>query len=372
MLETGGFDHGLAGPRHLRQRPPCDGAPRSVGALHRSRVRARGTPGPVRDPAGHAGPGEEPRRSPARSHPSVARRRPEDRVAGTARHGVRRVRGQRLGRPIADRRDGRRRPRSRRALSIAWAVRPGHRLRRPDRLRRSRAGVRHGHRPGLQRLAQGLLRSRAGPHVRCRDGRGPRCERRRGGSSAVRRATRLQGDLPSARGGEPSTVAPPGLRPVVGGDPAPRRPVGVPRWRADLPDARLRARGARPTHVVAHLQPAARHPVRDRLPVRWRRARALPRSQGRAARGQLLLGALVPVSPRRALGVDRVVRGTRADDATVGVLQTQLLDLGGSRRGDGAAVRRHVRRRTPHLLDGLPPRRFEVPARGRARSTSSR
>ena len=47
-------------------------------------------------------------------------------------------------------------------------------------------------------------------------------------------------------GGEPPAVAPPGLRPAVGRDRAPRRAAGVPRRRPDLPHARLRARGARP------------------------------------------------------------------------------------------------------------------------------
>src|SRR5690348_4152026 len=76
------------------------------------------------------------------------------------------------------------------------------------------------------------------------------------------------------------------------------------------------------------------------------------------------MGTVVPLPPRRALGVDGLVRGARAHDAPVGVLQAQLLDLGRSRRDDRAALRREVRRRTPPLLDRLPPRRLEVPARG--------
>ena len=46
--------------------------------------------------------------------------------------------------------------------------------------------------------------------------------------------------------GEPSTVAPPGVRPAVGGGRAPRRADRVPRRRADVPQARLQPRGPRP------------------------------------------------------------------------------------------------------------------------------
>ena len=54
------------------------------------------------------------------------------------------------------------------------------------------------------------------------------------------------------------------------------------------------------------------------------------------------------------------LRGARAHDEAVGVLPAQLLALGRGRRGDGAAVRRGVRRRQPRLLDRLPARRLEV------------
>ena len=63
----------------------------------------------------------------------------------------------------------------------------------------------------------------------------------------------------------------------------------------------------------------------------------------------------------------------RADDAAIGVLQAQLLGLGRGRRGDGAALRRDVRRREADLLDRLPPRRLEIPPRsGRLRQASAR
>ena len=115
------------------------------------------------------------------------------------------------------------------------------------------------------------------PHVRGGHGGGARRRRRGRRGAALRGGARLQGDLPAAGRGEPPAVAPPGLRPAVGRDPAPRRAAGVPRRRPDLPDARLRARGAGQADAVAHLQPAAGDPVRDGVPVRRRRARALPR-----------------------------------------------------------------------------------------------
>ena len=106
------------------------------------------------------------------------------------------------------RRHGRRGTRPRRALPVARLVRPRHRFVRADRRRRTGARVRNGHRPRLQRLAQGLLRSRPRPDVRRRDGRAPRRLRRGRGSPAVRGGARLQGDLPGAGGGEPAAVAP--------------------------------------------------------------------------------------------------------------------------------------------------------------------
>ena len=71
-----------------------------------------------------------------------------------------------------------------------------------------------------------------------------------------------------------------------------------------------------------------------------------PDLRGRAARGQLLVGAVVPVPARRALRVDGLVRGARAHDEAVRLLPAQLLDLGGGRRGHRDALHRHVRRTT--------------------------
>ena len=146
-------------------------------------------------------------------------------------------------------------------------------------------------------------------HVRRGHGRAARRRRRGRRGAPVRRGARLQGDLPRAGDGEPPTVAPPGVRPAVGGDRAPRRADRVPRRRADVPHARLQPRGPPRDDAVAHVQPAARHPVRHRVLLRRRHPPALPRPAGRAARGQLLVGAVVPVPPRRALRVGRV--GTR-------------------------------------------------------------
>src|SRR5581483_2621089 len=60
----------------------------------------------------------------------------------------------------------------------------------------------------------------------------------------------------------------------------------------------------------------------------------------------------------------RPVRGARLQAEAVGVLPRELLPRGRGRRGARPAVRRVVRRRQPRLLDGLSPRRLEVPARG--------
>src|SRR5262249_14284769 len=94
-----------------------------------------------------------------------------------------------------------------------------------------------------------------------------------------------------------------------------------------------------------------------------RRVRALPEASLRAPGGELLVGSLALLPPRRALRVGGTTGGAGAPDEAVGVLPPQLLALGRGRRGDGAAVRRGLRRRQPGLLDGLSARRLEVPAR---------
>ena len=99
---------------------------------------------------------------------------------------------------------------------------------------------------------------RARPPVRRGHGRAPRHRGRGARGPPLRRGARLQGDLPRARLREPPAVAPPGLRPAVGRDPAARRPDRVPRRRPDLPHARLLARRVRQADDVAHVQPAAR------------------------------------------------------------------------------------------------------------------
>ena len=57
------------------------------------------------------------------------------------------------------------------------------------------------------------------------------------------------------------------------------------------------------------LQPAARHPVRARSASPAAACSSGSRTCARAARGQLLVGAVAPRPPRRALRVDRLVRG---------------------------------------------------------------
>ena len=152
----------------------------------------------VRDHARHAGAGEEPRDAPHGRDPPAAGRGPQDGLAEAPRQRLRGIGGPGLGRAVADRRHGRRGPRPGGAVPLPRAVRARPRLVRADRRRRAGARVRHGHRPRLQRLAEGLLRPRSRPHVRCGHGGGPRRRRRRRRGAALRGGARLQGHLPAA------------------------------------------------------------------------------------------------------------------------------------------------------------------------------
>src|SRR5207244_2853353 len=69
--------------------------------------------------------------------------------------------------------------------------------------------------------------------------------------------------------------------------------------------------------------------------------------------------------PRRALGVGGTPRGAGGAEEAVGVLPVELLPRRRGGRDAGQAVCRVVRRREPRLLDGLPARGLEVPARRR-------
>ncbi len=180
--------HGAAGPRHLRQRPPRHGAGRPLGALHRPGLRARGAARARRDHPRHAGAGEEPRDAPHRLDPTATRRGSQDGVAGAPRQRLRGFRGPGLGRPVADRRHGRRGARPRRALPLPRALRARPRFVRADRRRRPGTRVRHRDRPRLQRLAEGLLRPRARPDVR--RGHGGAARRRRAPSRRLGAAWR--------------------------------------------------------------------------------------------------------------------------------------------------------------------------------------
>ena len=129
----------------------------------------------------------------------------------------------------------------------------------------------------------------------------------------LRGGARLQGDLPRARDGQPPPVAPPCVRPALGRGRAPRRARSRSTAAARRTSRPTSASRCSPELMLWHtLQPAARHPVRHRVLLRRRHPRALPRPARRAARGQLLVGAVVPVPPRRALRVDGLVRGARA------------------------------------------------------------
>ena len=253
------------------------------------------------------------------------------------------VRGGGVERRVAGGGDGRRGSRHGRALPVARAVRARARQRRADRRRRPRAGVRHRHRPGVQRLDEGLLRRRAGRACSAR------AWSRRTTSTArsPRRAAAWR-----SSGSRPIFLAPATVnrRPW-------HHPAYDPLWaeieRLDVPIA---FHGGGQTYLKPDFslevldklmlwhtfsQPLG-HPVRHRVLLRWRRARAVPRPAGRAARGQLLVGAVVPLPARRALRVDRLVRGARPHDEAVRLLPAQLLDLGRGRRGHGAALHRHA------------------------------
>ena len=93
--------------------------------------------------------------------------------------------------------------------------------------------------------------------------------------------------------------------------------------------------------------------------------RAFPSAESGASRRQLLMGAVHDVPPRRALGVDRQVRGTGTSDGAIAVLPAQLLRFVRGRRSGGQALLRGLRRRQRRLLDRLPARRLQVPARHR-------
>ena len=120
---------------------------------------------------------------------------------------------------------------------------------------------------------------------------------------------------------------------------AARRADHLPRRRPDLPHARLLARRARQADDVAHVQPAARHPVRDGEPVRRRRARALPRTCGSACSRATARG-------RRGCShrLDEHYEWTgwyeahRPHDEAVGVLPAPVLPRRRGRGGDRAST----------------------------------
>ena len=197
-----GRRHGAPRPRHLRQRSARDGAAGPVGALHRPGVRPRRAEGALARSRATCGCG-------SRTTRCCGSARPRPQHVDGRKTGWREehddvyadVRGQRAGTPQSqiDAMDAE-------GLDLAVLfpsprpVRARPRLGRADRHRRPRAGVRHRHRPGLQRLAEGLLRPRARPHVRRRHGGAPTTSSgavARG--PALRRGARLQGDLPAAR-----------------------------------------------------------------------------------------------------------------------------------------------------------------------------
>jgi len=219
----------------------------------------------------------------------------------------------------------------------------------------------------VQQLDEGLLRRCAHAHVRRGHGRAARRRRRGGRSAPVRRGARVQGDLPRARDGQPPPVAPPCVRPALGRGRAPRRV----RSRSTV----VGRRTSRPTSA-SRSSPKMMlwHSFSQPLGIQFVTAcftggaslQALPRPARRAARGQLLVGAVVHVPPRRALRVDGLVRGARAHHEAVRLLPAQLLDLGRERRGPPSRTSSTPSGTTSWVTStDYPARRLEVPARGR-------
>ena len=296
-----------------------------------------------------------------------ARRRPQDRMARGARQRVRRVRGAGLERRVADRRDGRRGPRHGRALPVAAgcscsASTPSEQI--------GTDGLEPAYASAIARAYNDWMKDFCDVAPDRMFGAGmvaPARRARRGRRGApLRGGARLQGDLPRAR---PRSTA----------DRGTTRPTTRCGPRSSGSTCRSRSTAAarptsRPTSALEVLDKLMLwHTFSQPLGIQFVTAcfcgggvlERFPDLRVGAARGQLLVGALAALPPRRALRVDRLVRGARPHDAAVGVLQAQLLDLGRGRRGDRAALHRHVRRRTAGLLDRLPARRLEVPARGR-------
>ena len=307
---------------------------------------AHAAPVGLGDAPRHAGAGEEPHPAPDGQRPA---RNVEGRRAGwRPEHDDVYADSQARGwdAAVAGRRDGRRGTRPRRALPVPWAVRARHRLVEQIGGDGLEPDYRDGDRPRLQRLAEGLLRPRARPHVR--RGNGGRPRRRAARSIEARRCVEELGFkaifLP------PAAV---NRRPW-------HHPAYDPLWaeieRLGVP---LAFHGGGQTYLTPDFglevldELMLWHTFSQPLGIQFVTVclcgggvlERFPDLQGRVARGQLLLGAVVAVPARRALGVDGVVRGARTDDAAVGVLQAQLLDLRRGRRGDRAPLRRDLRRR---------------------------
>ena len=153
--------------------------------------------GPRRDPARHAGAGQEPRDAAHGRHVPDARRGPQDGLAEAPRQRLRRVRGAGLGR--ASRRST---PWTPRASTWPCSSRPAgcssSASTRPSRS--ARDGLEPEFATAIARAyndwLQGLLRPRPGPHVRRRHGGAARRPRRGRRGAALRRGARLQVDLP--------------------------------------------------------------------------------------------------------------------------------------------------------------------------------
>ena len=192
----------------------------------------------------HAGAGEEPHAAAPRRGAAAAHRRPQDRAGGTSTSPstpTPRPTGWDAASTVAG--HGRRGPRPRGDVPVPRPVRARPRLRRAHRHRRPRAGLRHRHRPGLQRLAGRLLQGGARPHVRRRHGgaarrrrrraRGPRAASRSSGFKAVFLAPGCVNNRPWHH---------PAYDPLWAEIQRLDVPLSLPRRRADLPHARLLAR----------------------------------------------------------------------------------------------------------------------------------
>ena len=283
-MHCSGGTSGAPGQRDLRQRSARHGTAGPVGAVHGPGVCPRRAQG-LR-PSCRATCGCRVQNTRCCACRACGPRRPR---ASAGRDGGRSTRAstprprREAGMPRRRSRHGRRGPRPRRDVPVPRAVRPRPRLRRADRHRRARAraspsAIARAYNDWLARLL------RRGPErmFGAGDGRAPRHRGRGARGPAVRGGARVQGGLPVAR--HASTVGPGTTRPTTRCGP-----------RSSGSTCPIAFHGGGQTYLTPDFwlevldklmlwhtfsQPLGIQFVHG-LPLRWRRARAVPRPAGR-------------------------------------------------------------------------------------------